>query len=49
MTMNRDVFLSILVMDSCNRGYGQGVTGLLAANRTRPVNASILTIEGSKA
>jgi hypothetical protein len=23
--MNRDVFLSILAMDSYNRGYGQGV------------------------
>jgi hypothetical protein len=26
--MNRDVFLSILAMDSYNRGYGQGINGL---------------------
>lgn len=25
MTMNRDVFLSILAMDSYNRGYGEGL------------------------
>jgi hypothetical protein len=26
--MNRDLFLSILAIDSYNRGYGQGVDGL---------------------
>ena len=26
--MNRDLFLAILSMDSYNRGYGQGITGL---------------------
>jgi hypothetical protein len=28
MTMNRDLFLAILSMDSYNRGYGQGISGL---------------------
>ncbi len=28
MTMNRDLFLVILSMDSYNRGYGQNVKGL---------------------
>ena len=27
--MNRDLFLAILAMDSYNRGYGQGIKGLL--------------------
>jgi hypothetical protein len=28
MTMNSDLFLAILSMDSYNRGYGFGITGL---------------------
>jgi hypothetical protein len=28
--MNRDLFLAILSMDSYNRGYGQGISGLAA-------------------
>jgi hypothetical protein len=28
MTMNRDLFLSILAMDSYNRGYGAGISKL---------------------
>jgi hypothetical protein len=28
MTMNRDLFLAILSMDSYNRGYGPGIVGL---------------------
>ncbi len=28
MPMNSDVFLSILAMDSYNRGYGSGLSGL---------------------
>jgi hypothetical protein len=28
MAMNRDLFLTILSMDSYNRGYGQGIKGL---------------------
>jgi hypothetical protein len=30
MTMNKDLFLAILSMDSYNRGYGEGIQGLLA-------------------
>ena len=33
MTMNRDVFLSILAMDSYNRGYGAGVNGLAQSGK----------------
>jgi hypothetical protein len=28
MTANKDLFLAILAMDSYNRGYGQGISGL---------------------
>ncbi len=28
MTINRDLLLAILAMDSYNRGYGQGIKGL---------------------
>jgi hypothetical protein len=28
MTINKDLFLAILSMDSYNRGYGQGISGL---------------------
>jgi hypothetical protein len=42
--MNRDVFLSILAMDSYNRGYGEGVRGLpLVANVTKLGTATIKT------
>lgn len=42
--MNRDVFLSILAMDSYNRGYGEGVKGLpLVANVTKLGTATIKT------
>jgi hypothetical protein len=37
--MNRDLFLAILAMDSYNRGYGQGVSGL--ANSGHIGNATI--------
>jgi hypothetical protein len=30
MTINRDLFLAILSMDSYNRGYDEGIKGLLA-------------------
>ncbi len=33
MTMNRDLFLAILSMDSYNRGYGVGVKGLSETGR----------------
>ena len=39
--MNRDLFLAILSMDSYNRGYGQGITGL--SNTGLIGNASILS------
>ena len=32
MTTSRDLLLAILAMDSYNRGYGQGITGLDAPN-----------------
>ena len=38
--MNRDVFLSLLALDSYNRGYGQNVEGLAASGRLG--NATIL-------
>ncbi len=31
--MNRDLFLAILSMDSYNRGYGQGLSGLSASGQ----------------
>jgi hypothetical protein len=31
--MNRDLFLAILSMDSYNRGYGEGITGLSESGR----------------
>jgi hypothetical protein len=39
--MNRDVFLSILAMDSYSRGYRQGIN-LESSNGTRIGNATIL-------
>ena len=39
--MNRELFLAILAMDSYNRGYGQGITGL--SNTGLIGNASILS------
>jgi Lipase (class 3) len=42
--VNRDVFLSILAMDSYNRGYGPGVKSLsVEANVTKLGNATIKT------
>jgi hypothetical protein len=42
MTMNRDLFLAILSMDSYNRGYGQGVNNLdVVIGQTRIGNAVI--------
>jgi hypothetical protein len=42
--MNRDLFLAVLSMDSYNRGYGQGVTGLtVEVNVTKLGKATILT------
>jgi hypothetical protein len=39
--MNTDVFLSILAMDSYNRGYNPGVLGLSDANGTQLGTATI--------
>jgi hypothetical protein len=39
MTLNRDLFLSILAMDSYNRGYGSGVN--LRGDLTRIGNATL--------
>lgn len=36
--MNRDVFLSLLALDSYNRGYGQNVGGLLESGQIGTVN-----------
>jgi hypothetical protein len=42
MTMNRDLFLAILSMDSYNRGYGQGVKDLnVVIGQTKIGNATI--------
>lgn len=41
--MNRDVFLSILAMDSYNRGYGPGIKGLPSSGKLG--NATILNID----
>jgi hypothetical protein len=41
MTISKDLFLSILSMDSYNRGYGAGITGLSDAKNTQIGNASI--------
>ncbi len=32
MTISKDLFLAILSMDSYNRGYGEGITGLGGIN-----------------
>lgn len=39
--MDRDLFLAILAMDSCNRGYGAGLAGLAPSGQIG--NATILT------
>ena len=39
--MNEDVFRAILAMDSYNRGYGAGVTGLLDTQGTQIGTAAI--------
>ncbi len=42
MTFNRDVFLSILALDSYNRGYGQNLGGLpVVLGSTKIGNATI--------
>ena len=47
MTMNRDLFLAILSMDSYNRSYGVGVKGLPVSgtigNATIGADSSVLT------
>ena len=40
MPIDRDVFLSLLALDSYNRGYGQNVEGFAASGRLG--NATIL-------
>jgi hypothetical protein len=41
MKMDRNLFLAILSMDSYNRGYGQGTTGLAASIGTQIGSATI--------
>lgn len=42
MTLNRDVFLSILTLDSYSRGYNAGINGLSAVAGTTIGTATIL-------
>jgi hypothetical protein len=42
MSFNSSVFRAILAMDSYNRGYGAGVSGLSQANETRIGTAKII-------
>jgi len=35
--MNRDLFLAILAMDSCNRGYEPGITGFDSGPRSERI------------
>ena len=41
MTMNRDLFLAILAMDSYNRGYGENVSGLASPGPNGSSGSSI--------
>ena len=48
MTMSKDLFLSILSMDSYNRGYNPGITGLSDASQTQIGSAKILQASSSQ-
>ena len=39
--MNRDLFLAILAMDSYNRGYGAGVSGLSESGKIGTENLAV--------
>jgi hypothetical protein len=45
--MNRDVFLSILAMDSYNRGYNLGVLGLADTGQLGTATLQVATAEQS--
>jgi hypothetical protein len=49
MTITRDLFLSILALDSYNRGYGAGVTGLGDEDNTLLGSAKIINRNGDPA
>lgn len=49
MTISRDLFLSILALDSYNRGYGAGVSGLSEATGTQLGSAQIVDQQGEEA
>jgi Lipase (class 3) len=49
MTVSRDLFLSILALDSYNRGYNSGVAGLSDNVGTQIGNASIVDKKGDQA
>jgi 4-diphosphocytidyl-2C-methyl-D-erythritol kinase len=44
MTISKDLFLSILAMDSYNRGYNAGVGGLSDSKGTKIGSATISTL-----
>jgi hypothetical protein len=46
MTASQDLFLSILSMDSYNRGYAPGIEGLSSVNGTAIGNATISRTKG---
>jgi hypothetical protein len=49
MAFSRDLFLSILALDSYNRGYGAGVNNLNDTNGTKLGMAEILSRKGDPA